>query len=81
MDWAETHMAFAHWNLVWPAGTEQVKQIFDEMWRLMRNMTLHYLRPDGKRMGAVATENARRWGQLYAALAEKVCSNLHHFHS
>ena len=72
MDWAETYVPFCTWNLVWPPHMQHVKDAFESMWSNLRAIVLHYMRPDINRAGTDATERARKWGQKYASLVEKV---------
>ena len=78
MDWAETRAPFALYQVKWPAPTGKVniQEVFTTMWRYLRCLVMHYMRPTKYSGYPEFIERARKWGQKYACLAEQVCAPL-----
>lgn len=72
MDWAENRTAFALYKLEWPAERAHIKAVFDAMWKDLRYLVLHYMRPSPYSGFTETIELARKTGQRYAARAEEV---------
>ena len=76
MDWCETIMPFASYDLAWPPGSERSRALFYEMWSHLSKIVLHYVRggPERKDVNKILEAMKECWA--YSELVERV-SSLH----